>query len=293
MKTIKAELLINTKSRRARHSYAELTAALEHSGIEITKVYELHGKDLHAELRKAAKSAPKLLIIGGGDGTVSSALDFFAGTHQNIAFIPLGTTNNFARSVGLPLTIQEAVHAIATRTVKSVDLGVINGRHFANVAGFGLSAKIAGSIKDSAKRKYGRFAYALEGATQLFTYKPFLVTIQDIDSKLELHFETRQLIVANGKYHAGRQIAADASLSNGELLIFPLGGASLWSFFWAMIDFYVGKRKRVRHGSFVIGRHVRISTSKTVPIEFDGEVALHTPAEATVASSAVHIWGAK
>lgn len=293
MKIIQAELLINTKSRRARHAYAELLDALRSSSIEITKVYELFGSDLQAELKKAARSAPKLLIIGGGDGTVSSALDFFAGSKQNIAFIPLGTTNNFARSVSLPLTIQDAVHAIATRTVKPVDLGVINGRHFANVAGLGLSAKIAGSIKDSSKRKYGRLAYALEGVGQLFTYKPFLVTVQDKDSELELHFETRQLIVANGKYHAGRQIAADASLSNGELLIFPLGGASLWSFVWAMVDFYVGKRKRVRHGSFVIGRHVRISTSKTVPIEFDGEVALHTPAEATVASAAVQIWGAK
>ena len=124
----------------------------------------------------------------------------------------------------------------------------------------------------------------------MFTHQPFFVTITDKDAELQLHFETHQLIVANGKYHAGKEIAADASLQGNELVIFKLGGRSKLSFAWHMIDFYIGRRRSVYHSSYLIGKDVSISTSTPQSIELDGEVKLSTPVAASVHAKAIRIF---
>lgn len=293
MNSIKAELLINARSRQARGALSAIKAACEREHIELTAIHHLEKQPLMSLLQTIKKNAPSLLIIGGGDGTISNTIRFFSGTDIELGVIPLGTTNNFARSLNMPLLIDDAIRAIVTREAKAVDLGSANGHHFANVAGIGLSAVIAGGISDKMKRRYGRAAYGIEGMIRLFRFKPFMVTIQDKDRELALHFETRQIIVANGRFHAGREIAVDASLTNSELLIFPLGGRSILSFIKAMADFYIGKRKYVRHSSYLIGRDVDIKTDRAVPIELDGEVVFSTPVRTTVKASAVMIRGTR
>ena len=286
------ELLINGDSRRSRQVVRRVLKLCDRYGLVLDAHYVVRGKNLDATLKTIKRRSPALLIVGSGDGTLSYLVNYFVDTSVKLGIIPLGTTNNFARSLGLPLELEAAVQTIAKRNTQKIDLGYMEDMYFVNVAGIGISAVIADNISNATKRRYGRFAYAVEGMFQLLKHKSFMVTVEDKNGDLQLNFETHQVIIANGRYHAGREVAVDASLASRELIIFALGGRSKWSFIVAMLDFYLGKRKNSRHASYLVGRNVHISTSSPQPIELDGEVRFNTPCSIQVRPKAVSVVGA-
>jgi diacylglycerol kinase (ATP) len=290
MKRIKAELIINTASRRGRAALPIIIEACRRHAIDLGKVNVLK-KDTSLKKVIAAikKRNPELVLVGGGDGTISDAVDFFAGSTIQVGVLPLGTTNNFARSLGLPLEIDNTIAAIKHGKISHVDLGKIDDEYFVNVAGVGISAQIAKHVTNKQKKKFGRYAYAINGITQLIRHKPFLATIEDKDGELQLHLETHQVIIANGRYHAGKEIAKDAKIDNRELIIFALGGRSKLSFVIAMVDFYFGKRKNIQHTSYLTGRSIKLQTSTPQLVELDGEVKFTTPIPIEVTPGAVRI----
>lgn len=109
------------------------------------------------------------------------------------------------------------------------------------------------------------------------------------DGELKLHFETHQVIIANGRFHAGREIAIGAELDSRELVIFKLGGRSRLSFLWHTIDYYWGRRRTIVHEAYLIARDVKITTSRPQPVELDGEVKFTTPLSVKVRSNAVKV----
>lgn len=284
------DLLINTNSRAARQQSRRIVDTLEATGFRVGRLHEIGRKlPLDRAITSIKRRKPGLLVVGGGDGTISSVLDKLVTTDIEIGLIPLGTTNNFARSLGIPLDIDGAIEILRTKKACSIDLGQVNGEYFTNVAGLGLSAQIARVVTNKQKRRFGRFTYAVVGLKLFFHYEPFFVTLQDPDRELSITMETRQVIVANGRFHAGKEIAEDAKIDNGQLIIFALGGRSRISFFKHMIDFYIGKRRKVRHASYFIGKSVSITTNRPTVVELDGEVKTITPLSLTVASGSVRV----
>jgi YegS/Rv2252/BmrU family lipid kinase len=285
-----AELLVNTKSRRGEAAYEELLSASRDVGLAFGQVHKLaDASDLDQALQSIRSRAPRLLVVGSGDGTVSDVVDYLAGTDIELGFVPLGTTNNFARSLGIPLGIRQAVERIVNGRVLEIDLGHIEDEYFANVAGIGISALTAEAATVGLKRRFGRLAYIIAGLTVLFRHQPFHVEIADKDGELKLHFETHQVIIANGRFHAGKEIAVDAKLDSRELVIFKLGGASRWSFLWHTLDYYLGPRRTVSHEAYLIAKDVSIRTSRSQPVELDGEVKFRTPLAVKVHSRAVKV----
>lgn len=290
MNTIKTELIINTSSRNSVKALPEIIDACQRHGINLDRQHLLSkDTDLQTLTLAIKKRQPDLVLVGGGDGTVSDVVDHFAGSQIEIGVLPLGTTNNFARSLNIPLTIREAIQAIVKGEVSSVDLGKIENDYFVNVAGVGISAQIAKTVTDKQKKLFGRFAYAINGVRQLLIHKPFMATIEDKDNELQLHLETHQIIIANGRYHAGKVIAKDAKIDNRELIIFALGGRSKISFIFHMLDFYLGKRKSIRHTSYLTGKSIVLHTSSPQSVELDGEVKFVTPIPVEVTAGAVKV----
>lgn len=290
MKVMKCDVLINLGSRSAKQSVTKVMAALENAGFEVRRRYEItKSTSLSSAISSIRDDSPGLLIIGGGDGTVSAALGQLAGQDLEVGIVPLGTTNNYARSLGITTDIDEAVEIIKQSPARPVDLGLVNDQYFSNVSSIGVSAAIARSVTPTMKRRYGRLAYAIAGLKVLVSHKSMFVKLQDIDGELSVVMETHQIIIANGRYHAGREIAQDAAIDNGQLLIFALGGGSKVSFLRHMVDFYFGKRRQIRHSSYFVGRHIRVSTDSSQLLEVDGEVTDATPVVASVARAALRV----
>lgn len=287
---LKAELLVNTASRRGRDAYEDVVTACHGHDIQLLRITKLKDpKKLHQTLKRIVTRNPGLLIVGSGDGTISDVVDELANTDIELGIVPLGTTNNFARSLGVPLQIDEAVKHIVKSRPRKIDLGLVNDDYFANVAGIGISAEVASTIPNSLKKRWGRLAYGIHGLKLLIRHQPFRATIKDKYGKLVFNVKTHQLIIANGKYHAGTEIAADTEVDSNELVIFKLGGTSRLSLVWHMLDFYIGKRGSVANTSYLIAKDVTITTNRTVSIELDGEVKEQTPASVRVQASVLKV----
>ncbi len=286
----RASLLINLDSRQGKKAYTEVMRSCQARGIEITATHKMgKGVDLYSLVRSIKRTQPELLIVAAGDGTVSRVVGYMEESSIEIGIIPLGTTNNFARSLGIPFVIEEAVALLTQCSAQKVDLGQVGQRNFANVVGIGISALVASNVTGAQKHRWGRLAYAFVGLKCLLQHKPFFVTVTDKDGELELHFETHQVIIANGRYHAGQAISADARVDNHELIVFPIGGRGRINFIIQTVKFYIGPRKSARHASYLIARDIKIHTSTPQPSEVDGEHFDPTPLSFCVKGGAVQI----
>lgn len=116
----------------------QLKDAFRDAGIE-ARVWMPHaGEDIRNLARRALREHPPILAAAGGDGTLSAIADVVRATPSALGILPLGTFNHFARDLGVPLELAEAVKVIAIGRRAAIDLGEVNGRCFLNNCSLGL-----------------------------------------------------------------------------------------------------------------------------------------------------------
>lgn len=135
-------------------------------------------KDLEPTVRELLAAKPDLLILGGGDGTISGLVDLMVGHDVMLGVLPLGTANSFARSLGIPLTIEGAVDVIRNGHPRRIDLGMIDNDYYANCAAMGISPKIAETVPHGLKRVGGRLGYLAWAAYQFLRFRPFTLIVE-------------------------------------------------------------------------------------------------------------------
>src|SRR5947199_4941977 len=105
--------------------------ALRTAGVDAA-VELIDGGQCEVRSRAVAERGDELLVVGGGDGTISAAASALVGSGTLLGIIPLGTLNHFARDLGIPTDLRAAAALIARRGERRVDLGEMNGRMFIN-----------------------------------------------------------------------------------------------------------------------------------------------------------------
>ena len=153
----RAALVVNTRLRRGRRLYPAILTRLREAGFDLWDPSQPAGVvGLGASLAAAMDLQPDLLIVGGGDGSISEAARRLAYRDMALGILPLGTTNNFARTLGIPLKLALAIDVLAVGKVADVDLGQAGDAIFANLVSAGLSARVAASVPHQLKRVAGR-----------------------------------------------------------------------------------------------------------------------------------------
>ncbi|MET8145997.1 diacylglycerol kinase family protein [Sphaerisporangium sp. NPDC005288] len=270
-------LVVNTRSRRGRHRYFEALRLMQADGFRPLRTYAVMDPSrLPQILDEALDLRPDLLVVGGGDGTLSSAVKHVAHRDVALGVLPLGTTNNFARSLGLPLDLAMAVRVFSRGKVADIDLGMAGDQPFANLASFGVSVEVAGTVRPWLKRMLGRAAYPLTALTVLPRHEPFRAYITVDGRRHELL--THQLNIANGRYHGGWQIARDISIDNRRLVAYQLGsGKRLRLLAETLVRAAGGRWRSLAGGPFVTGTEMLLETEPPLAADVDGEVLLRTP----------------
>ncbi len=109
----RAVLVVNARSRRGARYYSEAKRRLVEKGWTLDAAYPVHRPERLPEIvRQAISQGHKFIIIGGGDGTISSVVDHFAYTDVVFGILPLGTANSFARHLSIPLQLDAAVDVL-------------------------------------------------------------------------------------------------------------------------------------------------------------------------------------
>ena len=281
-----AALVVNTRSRRGAASYSEATALLTGSGVILDAHFAVTDPARLIELvGEIIRQGHKFVIVGGGDGTISSVVDHFAYTDVLFGLLPLGTANSFARTLGIPLELRGAIDVLVNGKIADVDIGEINGYFFANGSSIGLPARVGRATPPSLKRWLGRVAYALVGAKEFIRYRSFhcIVTIDD----RQCSFDTLDIRIASGSYQGGILVAPEAKPDNGELVVYILKGRSPWIVAkeWARLAF--GLPLQPSDCEVLTASRLLIDALPKQDIAVDGEVITQTPVQLSVARNAL------
>jgi len=289
VKKLPAALIVNTRSRRGAHLFKEAQDALEAASFNLMAAYPVrHPNELIVTVEQALSDGAELIILGSGDGTVSEVVDSLAHHKAILGFLPLGTTNNFARTLGIPLGLKDALLTLSTGKVAKVSLGLVDDDYFANVSAIGLSASIAKMVTNTQKRWLGRLAYAFTGIRAIMRQRPFSAVLTEANGKTR-SITAWQIVVANGKFHAGRQLSKRAHIARDSLTVYFVEGTSRWALISAMLGYWLGVDQQLKHVTYFETRSVKITTDPVQQMEIDGEVKTETPIHATLAPGALKI----
>jgi diacylglycerol kinase (ATP) len=285
-------VIVNAGSRQGKKAYERAVDMLTEAGVPIATTHAVtEGGDI-AGITKRVIVDHDLVIVGGGDGTVGCAAGVLAGTDVALAILPLGTANDFARTLEVPRKLRTACGTAAHGKVVDVDLGRVNGRPCLNVASIGLSVSVTEALTPALKRRLGRLAYPVATMRAYRRHIPFRARLAFHDGASDaLEFEDLvQVAVGNGRhYGGGNTVAPTAGIDDHALDVYAIVRGSIRD--------QVNIARQLKDGRFVEHErvhHVRtraltLVTDEAMPVNVDGEIATETPCRFEIERNAVHV----
>jgi len=283
-----AVLVVNAHSRRGEALFEDAREKLEAQGLRLIAAHAIKDPSKMEEtVRQAVERGAPMVIVGGGDGSMSGTVDMLVGSDCIFAVLPLGTANSFARTLGLPLDLDGAVEAIANGRTRRVDLGMIENDYFVNAASLGLSPMIGQTVPHKLKRYLGRIGYLLWAIKCSVGFRAFRLTIDD--GAQERRMWSTEVRVLNGPFHGGVQLSDDANVDTGEIVIQAVVGRSHARLAWDWYAKFFRLRDRNAHTEEFRGKRFLLKTVPPQKISIDGEVLARTPVTIRVAEKAIDV----
>lgn len=284
----RAVLVVNAMSRNGEAAFDQARQLLEERGVELLEAHAITDPDeMRPTVRRALASNAPMIVVGGGDGSLSSTIDDFLGTETVFAVLPLGTANSFAKTLGIGTDLESAVETIASGRKMRIDLGAIDGDYFANAAAMGLSPMIAETVPHKLKRYLGMVGYVLWAVRVAFKFRPFRLHVDD-GRTLHKAWAT-EVRLANGTHHGGIELVESADLQSGQIVVQAVTGRSLLGLAWSWFTTLFKLRARKQTVTEYRGRELKIVTRPPQKISIDGELSAKTPVTVTVARAAVWV----
>ena len=300
-----ALLLYNSKSRRGHEALPEVLEALSARGIALHGHHRL-SRDLRVDevVRDALAQGVRRVFVGGGDGTLNIVVRHLLGKDVILGVLPLGTGNDFARSLGIEPTLEAACDAIAGGYTARVDVGLANGHPFLNAVSLGIASAIAKRLTPELKRRVGKLAYPVAAFAEIWEHQPFHVKMTADCAEVEL--DALQLVVGNGRYHgAGNMVAPDATLDDHRLDAYTIAAPSSASGgestglghirdlgTLARVALSLRRGEHVEHPAVACVRTSSLYVEASPPqdVSADGEMIGQTPVRFEIATSALRVF---
>lgn len=200
----------------------EIQAAFAAAGL-VARVELLPGGDIIERAKRAVDEGADLLVVGGGDGSISGAAGVLAGTKTRLGILALGTLNHFARDLGISTDLTEAAKLIATGEARSIDVAEVNGRVFVNNSAIGLYPLMVLDRELQQKRlgRSKRLAMLVASARTLVRFNHYRLTLTVNDEQARI--DTPLLFVGNNDYRIDLGAPGHReSLEDGRLSVFVM-----------------------------------------------------------------------
>ncbi|MEO5972812.1 MAG: diacylglycerol kinase family protein [Sphingomicrobium sp.] len=249
--------------------------------------------DIAARVGELAASGAPLLIVGGGDGSISAAAGALAGTGTALGLLPLGTLNHLARDLGIPATLEDSAAVIAAGHRRRIDIAEVNGRTFVNNAAIGLYPLMVldREVQQHRLGRSKRLAMLVAAVRTLvrFRHHRLALTVNDAE---RASVDTPLLFVGNNDYsfelpNAGTR----AALDDGRLCVMVLRKKGRAGLIAASLRALAG---RVRPDDMIRLDHVtrlRVGSHRShLTLAIDGEtVALKPPLDFRIRPAALTV----
>lgn len=286
--SITALLILNGNSRSgADANIQEGVDLIENAGFTI--IQKKSGSSAETiQLIKDYRNQIQLVILGGGDGTISSAASALFEHKLAFGILPLGTANDLARSLGISNNLPEAFQTIADNHRSKINLGIINGHYFLNAAHIGLGVTVTHELTPDVKKKWGVLSYLRAAFKAFKTNRPFRVAISANGQSYNLR--SIELAVGNGKYYGGGNVIDENSeIDDGLLCLYSLPPSTFWQLLSRAPFLRYGKHSHMQKTFTISAERIEVRTAHAKEIHADGEPVSKTPAVFEVIPHALEV----
>lgn len=280
-------LILNPVSGQGK--YDEIKSSIEETLREAGVDFDLKETTGEGDALRWAQEADgyKLVLVGGGDGTVMEAMSgcVKAGHGIPLAQLPLGTANLLLRALGIPAKVDEALAlALEGGVATAMDVGFLpdHDRYFALVAGSGWDAQLIADADRDLKNRLGFFAYVYTGVKNLFHLQNSRIRLIIDGRELRFRAHTVEVINIGEIYGTGFRIGDNLSPHDGRLDLAVLATNRLGGVFkllWRVLTRRFGDGSSLRYFS---GKEISVEARPPLKLQIDGEAVGETPYRATV-----------
>lgn len=293
MKSRSVAVIVRVRSRKGRSALERVPALLEERGLQVVELFSV---DRHKALRKAAKRAVRsgvpLVVVCGGDGTLTSVVSYFANRDVTLGVVPAGTVNSFSRNLGIDQTFEGAADVIAFGEKRRIDLARVNGTYFANFLTVGLEADAARRATQQLKKSLGPLAYGAAALPPFLAHKAFRCKVRG--GRRHLSLKTQHVIVINGKYYGYEPIDPGATQTDGQLHVFIDSATGRLGILKTYLALLRGKGPTLQDAHlFATSEPLRLRAKPKQYVSVDGRPLGKTPICVEIVPAALRVMTAK
>lgn len=244
--------------------------------------------------KEAAKEHYEAVFVMGGDGTVNEGISGLAEEEYRpkFGFFPLGTVNDLARALNMPLDPEEAIQSLDLTKTKSLDIGKINDNYFMNVVAVGTIPQAVNETTVEEKTKLGKFAYAISAfknlaANQSYNFK---VELDGVEKEIE---SSTVLIGLTNSIGGFEQLLPEAKVSDGLLHFLYLKDSNLLESLQTLPSLLTGVDESNNRVGYHQVKEVKVSivdSEETLKVNIDGDEGDELPVEVKVLPSHLQVY---
>ncbi len=271
-------ILLNSGARSGSHENVaeKITTLLDQHGAPATIEQAKDGADFARLLERATQGPEKIVVAGGGDGTVSGVAGAICDTGKTLGVLPLGTLNHFAKDLKIPLDLEGAVATLVHGSTIEVDVGEVNGRVFINNSSIGLYPDIV-RRRDREQRlgKLGKWRAMLKGfIAAMRNYRMMRVRLRTPEG--EFFRRTPFVFIGNNEYNLqGFGAGGRPSLDSGQFCVWVARGTRPWGLLRLGLRAFFGRLDGARDFEAHSGAEFElVPRRRKVSVARDGETEI-------------------
>lgn len=249
------------------------------------------GSDVTELARAAIGDGDRIIVAGGGDGTISAVASALVGTDSALGVLPVGTLNHFAKDLQIPLDLEAAVRVISQQKIVQVDVGEVNGRIFLNNSSLGLYPHMVLDREKQQRTGRGKWAAMFWAGLAVLRRSPFLNLRLNVNGE-ELLRTTPFVFVGNNEYEIeGIKMGTRQCLDGGHLSLHVAQPSSRRHILWLSLSALLGRIREAEEFEVMCTKEAWIeSRHKRLRVSFDGEVSvMETPLHYRVRPRALRV----
>ncbi len=258
-----------------------------------TEIYEMTGKeDVPAICRAACERGASLVVAAGGDGTVVSVANGLVHSRVPLGILPLGTGNDLARVLSIPLKLDEALALlVGDHSLIEVDALKVGARYFFSNVSVGISPQLMKDTNSSQKKRFGRLAYlwTVLKRSGSFRLRRYTLTIDDQPRQIR----ASEILISNTTLLESppHLFGPPETLNDGQLEVYLVMAHTVGDYarlVWDLLRHPGQSAANLHH--WTAKHSIRIDADRHAQlVQADGEVIGHTPVEIQLVPKAIHV----
>lgn len=294
----KALLVVNPSAggEKAQEFQKAVVEKLESYFDEVEVKETKKGGDARDFARAAAQDKLDSVFVMGGDGTVNEGISGLAEQdyRPKFGFFPLGTVNDLARALNMPINPKEAIEALDFEQTKSLDIGKINDRYFMNVVAVGSIPEAVRDVSVEEKTKFGKMAYLISGLKKIAQNETYNFEL-DVDGD-HISVESTTLLIGLTNSIGGHEnFLPDAKVDDGLLHLVYLKDTNMLESFQAIPNLAQGvteSNQNLGYRTFNKA-HIALKDSQSLGTNVDGDEGDELPIDITILPSHLTVYSGK